>query len=179
MGGYVALALGGRQPDAVRGVIVIDSAVPGLVRTSTPNREPTAAATPHHYATKDEAVRRFRVTPPDPYVLPYVAAHVAAESVVETEGGWTWKFDPNAQRRDRSVSNDLLSDLTGRLAILRAEHGLTTREIAARMVNVYGRAAPVIELAGTGHHVPLDDPIALATALSSVIATWTVSRTKS
>jgi pimeloyl-ACP methyl ester carboxylesterase len=172
MGGYVALTLGGRQPQAVGAVIVIDSPVPSLAPAPALTREPTAESMRRRYASKDEVVRRFRVIPPDPWVLPYVAAHVADESVVEVEGGWTWKFDPISLSRDRALPTTLLSALPGRLAILRAEHGLITREIAVGMLSSYGRAAPVVELPGTGHHVPLDDPIALVVALRTMIAAW-------
>ena len=172
MGGYVALTLAGGRPDAVNGVVVIDSAVPGVNPDPDRIREPTAASTLRRYPTKDAALQRFRVTPPDPYVLPYVAAYVAAESVGEVDGGWTWKFDPVSQRRDHTLPPTLLSNVVGRLAIVRAEHGFLTRAIAEQMLAWYGRPAPVIELPGTGHHVLLDDPIALVVALRALIATW-------
>jgi pimeloyl-ACP methyl ester carboxylesterase len=172
MGGYVALTLGGRQPPAASAVIVIDSPVPGLAPQPSLTREPSSESMRRRYATKDEAVLRFRVIPPDPWVLPYVATHVAAESVIEVEGGWTWKFDPLSLSRDRALPATLLSALTSRLAIVRAEHGLITPEIAAQMLTSYGRAAPVIDMPATGHHVPLDDPITLVHALRNVIDAW-------
>ncbi len=172
MGGYVALTLGCRHPHAVGATVVIDSPVPSLAPDPALTREPTEESMKRRYPTKDEALRRFRVIPPDPYVLPYVADHVAAASVVEDEEGWTWKFDPASLRRDRTLPTTLVSGLPGRLAILRAEHGLVTPEIAAGMLALYGRTAPVVELPGTGHHVPLDDPIALVAALRTLVATW-------
>ncbi len=118
------------------------------------------------------ALARFRLTPPDPLALPYVMDYVAAESVTEVADGWTWKFDPVSQRRDHSLPPTLLSDVSARLAIVRAEHGFLTRPIAEKMLSWYGHAAPVIELPGTGHHVPLDDPIGLVVALDTLVATW-------
>jgi pimeloyl-ACP methyl ester carboxylesterase len=62
--------------------------------------------------------------------------------------------------------------LPGRLAILRAEHGLITPAMAARMVALYGRPAPVVEVPDSGHHVPLDDPIGLVVAVRTLLAVW-------
>jgi pimeloyl-ACP methyl ester carboxylesterase len=88
------------------------------------------------------------------------------------EGGWTWKFDPISLRRDRTLPATLLSSLTTRLAIVRAEHGLITREIAAGMLSSYGRAAPVVVVPRSGHHVPLDNPIVLVAALRTQLSAW-------
>lgn len=172
MGGYVSLTLGCLRPDAVDGIVVIDSPVPGLAPEPALAREPTVDSMKKRHRTKADALARFRVIPPDPHVLPWVAAHVANESVVEDAGGWTWKFDPLSLSRDRTLPTTLVSGLTTRLAILRAEHGLITPAIAAGMVSLYGRPAPVVELPGCGHHVPLDDPIALVVALRSILAVW-------
>jgi pimeloyl-ACP methyl ester carboxylesterase len=172
MGGYVALTVGCLAPQSVDGIVVIDSPVPGLAPERALAREPTVESMKKRYRTEQDVLARFRVIPPDPYVLGYVADHVAAESVVEDAGGWTWKFDPVSSSRDRTLPVTLVSGLTKRLAILRAEHGLITPAIAARMVTLYGRPAPVVELPGCGHHVPLDDPIALVVALRAVLGTW-------
>jgi pimeloyl-ACP methyl ester carboxylesterase len=177
MGGYVSLTLGCRQPEAVSGVVVVDSPVPGLAPEPALTRMPTMRSMKGRYATKDEILRRFRVIPPDPYVLPYVAAHVAAASVMSDEGGWTWTFDPVSLSRDRTLPTTLLSGLPGRLAILGAEHGLITPAIAARMVALYGRPAPVVEVPGSGHHVPLDDPIGLVVAVRTLLAVWDTAET--
>ena len=40
------------------------------------------------------SVARFRAVPAQAVTLPYVARHIALDSVRKTSVGWQWKFDP-------------------------------------------------------------------------------------
>jgi len=42
---------------------------------------------------------RFIPVPAQEIVLPYVSAHIAAQSVRKTASGWNWKFDPGCIQR--------------------------------------------------------------------------------
>src|SRR6516225_9280349 len=66
----------------------------------------------------EEAIlARFRPVPDQP-VLGYIADHIAATSIREAEGGWTWKWDPAIF--GRQVPPTLLTRLDCRVALFRA-----------------------------------------------------------
>ena len=49
---------------------------------------------PKVYGTMDEAVARFRPSPPGPCDCGYILDHIARTSLRAVEGGSPWKFDP-------------------------------------------------------------------------------------
>jgi pimeloyl-ACP methyl ester carboxylesterase len=176
MGGFVTIATAGLHPDALAGVIVCDS----------PVTEPDPEVGAYHvrdafgrertYATEDEALARFRTVPAQANYLPYVMDHVARRSVRAVEGGYRWKFDRQifAQFASgvRSVALPYLSSVTCRLALLRSEHGLVTRDIGEAMFERLGRVTPIVEIPEAGHHPMLDEPLILLTAIRTLLADW-------
>jgi pimeloyl-ACP methyl ester carboxylesterase len=45
-------------------------------------------------------------------------------------------------------------------------------EIGEYMFNLLGRAAPIVEIPQAQHHVMLDQPLALVSALRALLADW-------
>jgi pimeloyl-ACP methyl ester carboxylesterase len=45
--------------------------------------------------------------------------------------------------------------------------------MAERLRGRLGHPAPVVEIPAAGHHVLLDEPLSLVTALRAVLASWT------
>lgn len=176
MGGFVTIATAALHPEDVAGVIVCDS----------PVTEPDPEVGAYHvrdafgrertYATEDEALARFRTVPAQPHYLHYVMDHVARRSLRRVEGGWRWKFDRSVFAQFaggvRSIALPYLSDITCRLALLRSEHGLVTRDIGEAMFERLGRVTPVIEIPEAGHHAMLDEPLVLLTAIRTLLADW-------
>jgi hypothetical protein len=121
------------------------------------------------YPSKEAILARFRPVPDQP-VLGYIAGHIAATSVREADGGWTWKWDPAIFRRQ--VPPTLLTRLDCRVALFRAEHGMVSTEMSDVMYDRLGRVAPVIEIPAAGHHVMLDQPIALVAAIRTLLSDW-------
>ncbi len=122
------------------------------------------------HPTREEILARFRPIPDQP-VVPYIAEHVAATSIRPVEGGWTWKFDPGIFVRDH-LTPELLTRLDCRVALFRAESGLVTPQQGEVMYDRLGRVAPVIEIPAAGHHIMLDQPIALVAALRTLLSDW-------
>ena len=133
-------------------------------------RLPSEAIAGHSGRTAEAAVARFRPIPDQP-TLAYIADHVAATSIRPAEGGWTWKFDPNVFARDH-LTPELLTRLDCRVALFRAEHGLITPQQGEVLYDRLGRVAPVIEIPVAGHHIMLDQPVALVAALRTLLADW-------
>lgn len=175
MGGYVALAAAASLSDRLAGVIAIDSPI----RDKSPEEEAAAAGQafgPHRpYASRRAALERFRLIPEQPHKLPYIVEHIAGESLKRSGDSWTWKFDPSVFLF-RRPGPELLAEVACRVAILRCEHGLVTSDIGAQMYDLLGRVAPVAAIPEAGHHVMLDQPLALVAAIRSLLAAWEHSR---
>jgi hypothetical protein len=96
-GGAVTLRLAALSGHRIGGAVVIDSAFRGMAAEKRGERERAAQErlfrTPRVYPSREAAIAQFRPIPSQP-VLGYLADHVAATSVCEVAGGWTWKWDP-------------------------------------------------------------------------------------
>ncbi|MCZ2805297.1 alpha/beta hydrolase [Modestobacter sp. VKM Ac-2983] len=167
MGGWVAVTVGVQHPGDIGSVVVVDSPLNDRPPDERRLRE---RRRPHRvYPDPAEARARFRTLPPQDVLLPFVREHVAAGSLRAVEGGWTWKFDPHFFGT-RLRLRDLLPGVAVPLTFLRCEHGLVSPEMATEMVGLTRAGMPVVDLPDSGHHPMLDQPLALVTALRTVLA---------
>jgi pimeloyl-ACP methyl ester carboxylesterase len=175
LGGSVAMRAAARYGGALAGVVVIDTPMyegPPPPPMSTPEM---GFGTGRTYPTREAVLARFRLVPEQP-VLPYVREHVARWSVAARDNGeWGWKFDQALfTKMDQSQPPLAVAERAGcRVAILHAQHGMMSPEMARRLGGRLGAAVPVAELPAAGHHVMLDQPLCLVTALRTVLAGWT------
>ena len=58
------------------------------------------------------------------------------------------------------------------MALLASECGLVNKEIGQYMYDLMGRVNPVIEIPLAGHHLMLDQPLLLISALNAILADW-------
>jgi len=171
-GGFVTILTGALYGDKLAGTVIVDSPVnPSGRQGGPPRRDPR----PHNiYPTIAQALARFRLLPPQTCDNLFLVDWVARYSLKEVEGGFTWKFDP-AIWQDFSIG-DTASRLRAtrcRIAIFRGENSiLLPPEIGEYMFNLLGRAAPVVEIPQAQHHVMLDQPLALVSALRALLADW-------
>ena len=189
MGGFVSIATAARHGDELTGIVILDSPV------SRPDPEVEASRVGKLFANRkvyddyEDAVARFRTVPEQAHYVPEVLDWVARHSLVPfhpddsgadagsvTLPGWTWKFDPEIFVPPRSAPRDLLDQVSCRVALFRAEDGLVTPDIGAYMYERLGRRAPVVEIPEAGHHLMLDQPLSLLTALRTLLADWDHSR---
>jgi pimeloyl-ACP methyl ester carboxylesterase len=170
MGGFVALAVAGSRPERLSGVIAIESPLSGGVFEAGTARKAPSAAPLRVYESESQARGRFRVVPAQ-RVPGYVQRHLAATSTRATDGGWTWKFDPQVFR-DQIPRERYFTAPECRLALVRGDHGLVSRAMAEIMVGLLGPATPVVELTDAWHTPFLDQPLATVAAIRSVLAVW-------
>jgi pimeloyl-ACP methyl ester carboxylesterase len=174
LGGGVALYTAGRYGGALGGIVVIDTTVyegPPPPEMSTPEMGFGSGRT---YPSREAILARFRLVPEQP-VLPYVREHIAAWSVADRGNGeWGWKFDQSLFTKMTPQEPPAAPPAGCRVVILRAQHGMMSPEMADRLRGRLGQRAPVVEIPAAGHHVLLDEPLSLVTALRTVLAGWTV-----
>jgi len=170
MGGFVALRAASLYGSRLAGAVAIDSPVRDITPEERAAREQRAFGPLRVYPSREAAIARFHPIPDQP-TLPYIAAHIAATSIRPVEGGWSWKFDPLIFARHQ-LTPALLTRLDCRVALFRAEHGMVSAAMSDVMYDRLGRVAPVVEIPAAGHHVMLDQPIALVAAIRTLLSDW-------
>lgn len=172
MGGFVVLTAAQRHGSALRGVAAIDSPV----RETSPEARAWDESGRHvpgnkTYPDRDTILARFRTLPEDGASLPYVRDHLAAGSIIEVDGGWTWKFDPQIFFHSKMEPEDLVA-VGCRVALIRGERGLASRDITDAVAERLGGDVPVTVIPDAGHHIMLDQPIALIATLQTLLGQW-------
>ena len=170
MGGHVTLRAASLFGSRIEGAVVIDSPLRDMAPEEHAAQERRAFGSLRVYPTREAILARFRPIPDQP-ALPYISAHVARTSIRTVEGGWSWKFDPRIFAR-HELSQSRLTRLDCRVALFRAEYGILSAQLSEIMYDRLGRLAPVIEIPAAGHHVMLDQPVALVTGLRTLLADW-------
>jgi pimeloyl-ACP methyl ester carboxylesterase len=175
-GGFVTMLCGAKHGARLAGTILVDSPVTPPDR---PHGPPVRAMRPHRvYPTLTAALARFRLAPEQKCENDYLIDYVARRSLKEVEGGWTWKFDPAIwQRFESGDTAAALRAISCRVGILRGDRSiLMPPEIGAYMFELLGKAVPVVGIPQARHHVMLDQPLAVVTALRALLADWNHSR---
>lgn len=169
-GGFVAMVAAMEFGDALAGAIILDSPVrpPDEQRSSSPPQRGGKV-----YPDMETPIARFRLLPPQPCDEVAVVDHIARNSLKAVEGGFSWKFDVNLwgkleyQRRDPETLRDTAKCP---LAFFRgADTTLVTDEIWSFMAETFGPATPMISIPEAQHHLILDQPLAVASALETLM----------
>jgi pimeloyl-ACP methyl ester carboxylesterase len=169
LGGVVTLRVAALAGSRIEGAVVIDSPVRNPAPEQQAAQDRRVFRELRVYPSREAVIARFRPVPDQP-VLGYIAEHVAATSVRPADGGWTWKWDPRVFVLEPPRAP--LTRLGCRVALFRAEHGIMSAEMSEIMYDRLGRVAPLIEIPAAGHHIMLDQPVALAAALRTLLSDW-------
>lgn len=169
LGGMVALTAASRHVNRFGAVVAIESGIrprqPALLTDPAVELQRPLRI----YSTRSEAVDRWRPLPRDVEILPYIAEHIAATSVVSTEGGWSWKFDPQVFAA-AAMPLEELGGVQSPVTLYRGEFGSVTLESQCAVLDRLGDSATGLRILGAGHNIMLDSPVALAAALETLLA---------
>lgn len=120
----------------------------------------------------EQGLARFRFLPTQPCENDYIADMIARESLVELNGKWSWRFDPDMFRRiDKLDSREQARNARCPLAIVYGERSLiVTPDILDGLRAGLSGGTPFVGIPDSGHHVMVDQPLALVAALRALIA---------
>ncbi len=184
MGGFVTIATAAVHGALLDGAVVMDAPV------RRPDPETMEAVVggmfraPKVYPDLEEGMRHFHLVPPQPCENGWLVAHIARHSLHEVDGGVTWKFDPGVFIRREGANRlseygPLLARAACRLAIVNgADSSIVSQDMRDYMAELLAGSpaavagVPFIEVPEAQHHVLLDQPIAVVTALRAVFGTW-------
>ena len=182
-GGFVSLLCAQQHGQRLKGVFALDMplmsrelrqarARPGL-RQAFADVRPTKL-----YPSLAAALARFRFAPEQSCENLYIADHIARTSLKQvpaTDGSpaWTWRFDPKVAPVGPSRAAQALAERRCPVAIgWGADSALVTPAVARYACELAGADAPRIEIPAARHHVMVDQPLALVSALRVLLQTW-------
>jgi len=172
-GGYMTSRFGQLHGDDVAGIIVADSPFRPPEDEETNPRNRARMGNKRHYATFDEAWRRFRLMPVQDCANTFLVEHIGRHSLMHTPEGWCWKWDGTAMnnRRFGEPFAEYLAAATCRKAYLYGEKSVYTggRNLAFAADLVGGHIVGVPE---AQHHLMLDQPLATVAAVRGILAGW-------
>jgi pimeloyl-ACP methyl ester carboxylesterase len=156
---------------ATRALVLVDLARGGSATVG--RRARLALSLRRTYRSREEAIERFRFLPESSHASEALRAAIAGQSVrAEADGRFGYKFDPpwfGLPSRPRP-SLDLIRCPT--LLVRGSESTLLTEEAARSFVSALADAR-LIEIAGAGHHVLVDQPTRLLEAIEAFLETVT------
>lgn len=166
MGAYVGLTVAARGIRSPSALLVAD-----MKTGSTPEELAGLKAASEKpgrtYASLEEAVGRYRLSPPEHKVPPDRLSAVAA-ACYRCEGDtWVEKFDRRALAIEPVTPEVLLRQVRCPMLFVRGEHSVVMPEAGARELARACRAN-LLELPGLYHHLPLEHPEGFAAIVASV-----------
>ncbi|WP_433377981.1 alpha/beta fold hydrolase [Streptosporangium sp. CA-115845] len=171
MGALVSLRTAISFGERLIGAVCVDGAVHDVTAEEMIARRQHALRRPRLYPTREAAIARFHPIPEVGRAHRYIVDHLAETSIRAAEGGWVWKFDPRLFGQSPLTPDQLLTPPC-QIALIRAQYGLPTVETFELMHRLLGSSPPIIEIADSGHHVMLDQPLPLVAELRSIFASW-------
>ncbi len=181
MGGLIAVRAATVLENKLPGLIIIDSAVrPYNSNVVKRRKNHGLLGKKRIYDSRQQAQIGFRLIPPQPCKNATLLDYIAAQSVRQCGGGWTWKYDPRAFR-DLKVSSifDKLKEITAPTLIIRGQYSkILDKDTADKMQSEISNASSVVEIADAFHHVMLDQPVLLIEEIKKALKQWGIEQMK-
>jgi pimeloyl-ACP methyl ester carboxylesterase len=163
----------------IGGIVLVDGAL--AVRDDDVEYDGVPVRGHRHrvYPTLEQALARFRFEPAQTCDNAYIADFLARTSLGLTPAGhggdgWSWRFDPDLRAKIHALPNaELLASVPCRVALLFGER---SKLMNSRRLDLIRRhtppEAPWIVIPDAGHHIMVDQPLALVAALRSLLEAW-------
>jgi len=184
-GGRVGLAAVTEYPEKFAGLIICDLMIirPEILASNAEQFSRPGNQDPDRpnkiYTDLEKAKSRFILAPPQTVEEPVLLDFMAYHSLRESEEGWSWKFSPSVFHIGKggmeqwAKAGENLVAAPGRKAVVYGEQSLLfTADSINYIKEIGGVGFPIIGIPNAGHHLMLDQPIAFASVLKTILATW-------
>jgi pimeloyl-ACP methyl ester carboxylesterase len=160
-------------PESVERAVIIDSHI-GVPEAGRRSHPPVDVRPKKIYAEYEAARARFRLVPEHNCAAPYVLDYVGRHSLTQVAGGWTWKFDELMQPRrvdeNPEWAGKTLESIAVPVTFIYGDLSIVvTREHAHAIVKHLRHGHGPIAIPQAHHHVMLDQPLSLVSALRAVL----------
>ena len=171
-GGIMALRALASNTGRFKGLVLVDSGV--KAKEDEKPIEVERWARPKVYPSREIALSRFRLQPPQQCENKYLVQYIARHSVDYVDDGYVWKFDAelNARMNPTGDTAEDLKSLNCRTALIYGENSESFSARSATHMKELLPALDVYELADARHHLFLDQPLAFMDQLTAIISVW-------
>ena len=173
MGGMVSLLYAATFPGRVGRLVVVDS-IMLMPMERIKQMRAFGATSPSSYATQDELVARYRLSPPETHIAaPEIIRHMALNSGREnSDGRWQHKADRRVYANSQQIAGVPLWEKI-KIPALVIKGSLSTRFGPEEMVRIRANAPQVqwAEVPDSSHHITLDNPHGLAEVVQAFLRT--------
>ena len=173
-GGIMALRTMAVAAGRFKGLVLVDSGVRHPDEIRDPDRDIPRLGRHKVYPTREVAMSRFRLQPPQQCANQYIVDHIARHSVEFDDEGWLWKFDEELSAR-MVKGTDSAADLQAVNARLALIYGAQSESFSAQSAEYMQHLNPALEvtrLEDAQHHLFLDQPLAFIESLQAVLKRW-------
>ena len=189
-GGAVTYIAALAHPERMRATILVDSGFGTAPPTKPPEDARDAARddvkpmvdrklpTTRIYDTEAAALARFRFLPPQPAGNLFAADFIARRSLkrvplADGSGeGWSWRFDPMLfPRLDRAGLADLAGKKPGPCILIHGDRSKVLARHGGRP-RALDESVQQVSIPDSDHHIMVDQPLALVSAIATVLALW-------
>ena len=184
-GGGVAIQMSIDNPDKIKGLIACDvlmlapDEVEPFLKLQAQMKRGASGGRRRIYPDWQTIKGRFRLSPEQSCELPFLFNYLAKHSVKQIDEGWTWKFEPsiiqnNVEQRDWWSSNaDHFASLNIPKAIIYGERSaLISKKLTDYLFSKSQKQFPIIPIPQAHHHIMVDQPLALACSMDSILSGW-------
>jgi len=175
MGGLVGMAAAVKADNPFRGLVLIDSPIkldPSQL-DGIRAQAPKVRSEHRSFQRLEDGLARFRLSPPQECKNDFIADYIARHSLVQSEHGWNWHFDPRRVRIDAGSSERLVDHLRCPTAFIYGDHSaILNGATLACSIAALPPQTPVIAIPDAAHHIMIDQPLALISALRALLTGW-------
>ena len=164
--GCAATAVAAADPEEwTAGVILID----GSLTMKPGDAPPRMGRRQRPFPTVADALARFRLLPPQPCDNVWILDGIARQSLRSVADGYVWAFDPALFERCTLVdSRAAIVAARCPVSIVHGDHSAIVNSGRLAGLRADLPDAACIAIPDAGHHIMLDQPQALATALATL-----------
>ena len=160
MGGMASLLYAATYPGRAGALVIVDSIMLMPMERIRAMRA-FGETTPSTYATQEELVARYRLSPPETHIAaPEIIRHMALHSGKQgADGRWQHKADRRVYANSQQLAGIPLWEKI-RIPALVIKGSRSTRFSPEQMAEIRSRAPQVqfAEVAESNHHITLDNP---------------------
>lgn len=175
LGGMAGMAAAAFENTIFRGLVLIDSPLrldPDQLHDIRANA-PKARAEHRAFNCLEDGLARFRLSPPQQCANDFIADHIARKSLIKNADGWYWHFDPRRVHVDAGHSAQLIDNVRCPVAFIYGDRSaILSPQTLALSLAALPVQTPVIAIPDAAHHVMIDQPLALVSALRALLTGW-------
>jgi pimeloyl-ACP methyl ester carboxylesterase len=178
-GSFVARQLAQTVGSRLGGIVLVDGVITADEDDDEYDGVPRRGHRHRVYPAFGEAMARFRFSPPQPCEHPWIVELLARTSLHPVQdatgsAGWSWCFDPDLRAKFGGLPNaTVLAPPACPMSLLFGDRSeLLTPARRALLRRATPPHTPWIEVPDAGHHVMVDQPLALVAALRTQFEAW-------